>query len=77
MILETALEMCLRIFRERASVYHKDYITYCDCGDDVCAQISFNKMEIYDNCYTILSVALRDDIELLKQYDYFHDYIDS
>lgn len=75
--METPLEMCLRLFRDRALVYHKDYITYCDCGDDANAQTAFTKMEVYDNCYTILSVALRNDIELLKQYDYFHDYIDS
>ncbi|MBO7697283.1 MAG: hypothetical protein J6T10_32010 [Methanobrevibacter sp.] len=71
--METPLEMCLRIFNERAKFYYEDYQEYCKCGDDESANRAFIKVEVYDECYKILSVALRGDIEILKQYDYTKD----
>lgn len=71
--METPLEMCLRIFNERAKFYYEDYLEYCKCGDDESANKSFSKVEVYDECYKILAVALRDDINILKQYDYMKD----
>lgn len=71
--METSLEMCLRIFNDRAKFYYEDYQEYCKCGDDESANKAFIKVEVYDECYKILAVALRDDINILKQYDYMKD----
>lgn len=56
---ETALEMCLRMLKERAKYWTKN----CDDG------ISIG----YDNAATLLEFAMHDNIECLRQFDYYHE----
>lgn len=60
---ETALEMCLRMLRERAEYWYKT------SDDDYEAGISVG----YETAASMLEYAMRDDIECLCQFDYYHE----
>lgn len=59
---ETALEMCLRMFRERAAYWDEHIIS----GHQDIAQT-------YGTAADLLKHAMQNDIECLRQFDYYHE----
>ena len=60
---ETALEMCLRLLKERAEYWYKN----SDDGYEEGMSVG------YENAAFILEYAMQDDIECLRQFDYYHE----
>lgn len=60
--METALEMCLRMFRERAAYWDEHIIS----GHQDIAQT-------YETAADLLKHAMQNDIECLRQFDYYHE----
>lgn len=60
---ETALEMCLRMLRERAKYWCKNSIDEYETG------VSSG----YDSAVTLLEYVMQDNIECLRQLDYYHE----
>lgn len=59
---ETALEMCLRMLKERADYWRPrlgEYFT--GLGD------------AYSSAANLLEYAMQDNIECLRQFDYYHE----
>jgi len=60
---ETALEMCLRMLKERAEYWYKN-------SDD---EYELGVSSGYESAVTILEYAMHDNIECLRQFDYYHE----
>ncbi len=60
---ETALEMCLRILKERTKYWYKtsedEFETGIGAG--------------YDSAAMLLEIAMQDNIDALRQFDYYHE----
>lgn len=64
---ETALEMCLRMLRERAE-YWKSGIS----GDSYIRGMVGGRADAYTSAACMLEYAMQDNIECLRQFDYYH-----
>lgn len=60
---ETALEMCLRMLKERAKYWFNADDNDFEAGASVG----------YGNAANLLEYAMQNDIEVLKQLDYYHE----
>lgn len=59
---ETALEMCLRMLKERATYWDEHIIS----GHQDIAKT-------YETAADLLKYAMQNDIECLRQFDYYHE----
>lgn len=60
---ETALEMCLRMLRERANYWFNADVDDFEAGASVG----------YSNAADFLEYAMQNNIEALRQLDYYHE----
>lgn len=59
---ETAMEMCLRMLKERAKHWY-------EISSD---EFQTGMSAAYDSAASILEIAMQDNIDVLHQFDYYH-----
>lgn len=65
---ETALEMCLRMFKERVEYWNSDI-----SGDPFRRGMVSGRADAYNSAAVMLEYAMHDNIECLRQFDYYHE----
>lgn len=65
---ETALEMCLRMLKERA-----DYWNSGISGDSFIRGMVSGRADAYNSAAIMLEYAMQNNIECLRQFDYYHE----
>lgn len=65
---ETALEMCLRMLKERAKYWGSGI-----SGDSYIRGMVSGRADAYNSAASILEYAMQDNIECLWQFDYYHE----
>lgn len=65
---ETALEMCLRMLKERADYWN---LRGNQC-DPYLRGSFFGRADAYKAAVSILEYAMQDNIDCLRQFDYYH-----
>lgn len=66
---ETALEMCLRMLKERADYWNLK-------GNQVDPYLRgafFGRADAYNSAVSMLEYVIQDNIDCLRQFDYYHE----
>lgn len=68
---EELLMEVVRMLREREKYYNAEYKSALNRGDYRIAPMMLGKSLAYDSAREMLMAALTDNVEILRQYDYF------
>lgn len=71
MTTEELLMEVVRMFRERETYYDEEHQHAVERGDGRAASLMLGKALAYDSAREMLMAALTDNVEILRQYDYF------
>lgn len=66
---ETALEMCLRMLKERADYWNLKG----NHSDPYLSGIFFGRVDAYNSAISMLEYVMQDNIECLRQFDCYHE----
>lgn len=70
---ETALEMCLRMLKERAKYWNLEGDQPPEPSGRFLRGTFFGKADAYNSAVSMLKYAMQDNIECLRQFDYYHE----
>ena len=70
---ENLLREVVRMLREREVYYNKEWVKANDAGWYSSASVMLGKSLAYDSAREMLMAALTDNVEILRQYDYFSE----
>ena len=70
---ENLLREVVRMLREREVYYNKEWVKANDAGRYSSASVMLGKSLAYDSAREMLMAALTDNVEILRQYDYFSE----
>lgn len=78
MTTENLLMNVVRMLREREEYYNKEWLKAVGAEQGIIASMMLGKSLAYDSAREMLMAALTDNVEILREYDYFgQDPIDK
>lgn len=70
---ENLLMEVVRMLREREDYFEKEWIKANDAGQYSSASMMLGKSSAYNSARQMLMAALTENVEILKEYDVYHE----
>ena len=71
MTTEELLMEVVRMLREREEYYNKEWLKAVETKQGIVASMMLGKSDAYNSARQMLMAALTDNVEILREYDYF------